>query len=76
MDVQMPEMNGLDATRNIRKLENKWAASIPIIAMTADAFSENIAECLAAGMNGHIAKPVDMKLVIKEIRRIKEEKRK
>ena len=76
MDVQMPEMNGLDATRNIRKMENKWAASIPIIAMTADAFSENIVECLEAGMNGHIAKPVDMKLVIKEIRRIKEEKRK
>ena len=76
MDIQMPEMNGLDATRNIRKLENKWAASIPIIAMTADAFSENIAECLEAGMNGHIAKPVDMKLVIREIRRIKEEKRK
>jgi len=76
MDVQMPEMNGLDATRNIRRLENKWAASIPIIAMTADAFSENVAECLAAGMNGHIAKPVDIKLVVKEIRRIKEEKRK
>ena len=74
MDVQMPEMNGLDATRHIRKLENKWAASIPIIAMTADAFSENVAECLKAGMNGHIAKPIDMKLVIKEIRRIKEEK--
>ena len=76
MDIQMPEMNGLDATRNIRRLENKWAASIPIIAMTADAFSENVAECLEAGMNGHIAKPVDMKLVIKEIRRIKKEKRK
>ena len=76
MDVQMPEMNGLDATRNIRRLDNKWAASIPIVAMTADAFSENIAECLDAGMDGHIAKPVDMKLVIKEIRRIKEDKRK
>jgi len=76
MDVQMPEMNGLDATRHIRKLANRWAASIPIIAMTADAFSENIAECLKAGMNGHIAKPIDLKLVIKEIRRIKEEKRK
>ena len=76
MDVQMPEMNGLDATRNIRRLENKWAASIPIIAMTANAFSEDVAECLAAGMNGHIAKPIDMKLVFKEIRRIKEEKRK
>ena len=75
MDIQMPEMNGLDAAKNIRKLDNPWAASIPIIAMTADAFSENVTECLDAGMNGHIAKPVDIKLVIKEIRRIKEEKR-
>ncbi len=75
MDVQMPEMNGLDATRQIRKLDNRWAASIPIIAMTADAFSENVAECLQAGMNGHIAKPIDLKIVIKEIRRIKEEKK-
>ena len=72
MDVQMPEMNGLDATRAIRKLDNPWAASIPIVAMTADAFSENIMECMDAGMNGHIAKPIDVKLVIKEIRRIKE----
>ena len=74
MDVQMPEMNGLDATRSIRQLEDPWASSIPIVAMTADAFSENITECLNAGMNGHIAKPVDIKLVIKEIRRIKEER--
>ena len=74
MDIQMPEMNGLDATRAIRKLENKWAASVPIVAMTADAFSENVTECLNAGMNGHIAKPIDIKLVIKEIRRIREGK--
>jgi CheY-like chemotaxis protein len=72
MDVQMPEMNGLDATRAIRKLEDPWASSIPIVAMTADAFSENVTECLNAGMNGHIAKPVDIKIVIKEIRRIKD----
>ena len=71
MDIQMPEMNGLDATRAIRDLEDPWASSIPIVAMTADAFSENVTECLEAGMNGHIAKPVDIKLVIKEIRRIK-----
>ena len=71
MDIQMPEMNGLDATRTIRKLENSWASSIPIVAMTADAFSENVTECMNAGMNGHIAKPIDIKLVIKEIRRIK-----
>jgi CheY-like chemotaxis protein len=74
MDVQMPEMNGLEATRNIRKLDQPWASSIPIIAMTADAFSENITESLNAGMNGHIAKPIDIKLVVKEIRRIKEER--
>ena len=74
MDIQMPEMNGLDATRTIRKLADPWASSIPIIAMTADAFSENVTECLNAGMNGHIAKPIDMKLVIQEIRRIKEER--
>jgi signal transduction histidine kinase/DNA-binding response OmpR family regulator len=72
MDVQMPEMNGLDATRAIRRMEDTWASSIPIIAMTADAFSENVTECLNAGMNGHIAKPFDVKLVIKEIRKIKE----
>jgi CheY-like chemotaxis protein len=75
MDVQMPEMNGLDATREIRKLDNSWACSIPIVAMTADAFSENVTECLNAGMNGHIAKPIDIKLVIKEIRRIREERK-
>ena len=73
MDIQMPEMNGLDATRAIRALDDPWASKIPIIAMTADAFSENVTECLNAGMNGHIAKPIDIKIVIKEIRRIKEE---
>ena len=73
MDIQMPEMNGLDATRAIRKLENKWAANLPIVAMTADAFSENVTECLQAGMQGHIAKPIDIKLVIKVIQKIKEE---
>ncbi len=72
MDIQMPEMNGLEATRKIRALDDPWASSIPIIAMTADAFSENVTECMNAGMNGHIAKPIDIKLVIKEIRRIKE----
>ena len=75
MDIQMPEMNGLDATRKIRALDDPWASSIPIIAMTADAFSENVTECLNAGMNGHIAKPIDINLVIKEIRRMKKKKR-
>ena len=76
MDIQMPEMNGLDATRAIRALKDHWAASIPIVAMTADAFSENVTECLEAGMNGHLAKPIDIKLVIKVIQKIKEESKK
>ena len=74
MDIQMPVMNGLDATRTIRKLEGDYAKSVPIIAMTADAFSENVTECLAAGMNGHIAKPIDIKHVLKEIRNIRRKK--
>ena len=74
MDIQMPVMNGLDATREIRKLENPYAAGIPIIAMTADAFSENVAECLEAGMNGHIAKPIDINTVIKELKKIRQAK--
>ena len=72
MDIQMPVMNGLEATREIRKLENPYAAGIPIIAMTADAFSENVAECLDAGMNGHIAKPIDINNVLKELRKIRQ----
>lgn len=60
MDVQMPEMNGYEATKEIRKLENKDLASIPIIAMTANAFEEDKQEALKSGMNGHIAKPIDM----------------
>jgi CheY-like chemotaxis protein len=71
MDIQMPVLNGLDATRAIRRLPDEWARHVPIIAMTADAFSENVTECLEAGMNGHIAKPIDMKLVLKEIREVK-----
>jgi CheY-like chemotaxis protein len=72
MDIQMPVMNGLDATRAIRAPPGGHAKTIPIIAMTADAFSENVAECLDAGMNGHIAKPIDINIVLKEIRKIKE----
>ena len=73
MDIQMPEMDGLEATRTIRALDDPWKSSLPIIAMTADAFAENVAECLEAGMQGHIAKPIDIKLVIKVIQKIKEE---
>ena len=60
MDVQMPVMNGYEATAAIRALDNKELASIPIIAMTANAFEEDKQEALKCGMNGHIAKPIDI----------------
>ena len=72
MDIQMPVMNGIEACRAIRALPEARKCAIPVVAMTADAFSENVAECMSAGMNGHIAKPIDMKLVLKEIRKVKE----
>ncbi len=60
MDIQMPEMNGYDATKEIRLLEHPNAKDIPIIAMTAHAYKEDIDEALASGMNGHLAKPIDI----------------
>ena len=60
MDIQMPVMNGYEATREIRQLQNKELASIPIIAMSANAFEEDRQEALKSGMNGHIAKPIDV----------------
>ena len=71
MDVQMPVMNGYEATRAIRRSSHELAKAIPIIAMTANAFSEDIQHSLAAGMNAHISKPVDMKMLEKTIRSIK-----
>ena len=61
MDVQMPVMNGYEAAREIRSLENKKLSSIPILAMTANVFEEDRREALRCGMNGHIAKPLDVK---------------
>ena len=71
MDVQMPVMNGYEATRAIRRSSHELAKKIPIIAMTANAFSEDIQHSLAAGMNAHISKPVEMKVLEKTIRSIK-----
>lgn len=68
MDVQMPVMNGYDATRAIRALEREDARKIPIIAMTANAFAEDEKEALNAGMDVHLAKPIDMDLLKKVIR--------
>ena len=61
MDVQMPVMNGYEATKAIRRSSHELAMTIPIIAMTANAFSEDIQHSLAAGMNAHVSKPVEMK---------------
>ena len=71
MDVQMPVMNGYDATKAIRRSSHEAAKKIPIIAMSANAFSEDIQNSLAAGMNAHISKPVEMKVLEKTIRSIK-----
>ena len=68
MDVQMPVMNGYEAARAIRALEREDAGSIPIIAMTANAFAEDEKDALDAGMDVHVPKPIDMELLKKAIR--------
>ncbi|MDR2093957.1 MAG: PTS transporter subunit EIIC [Treponema sp.] len=65
MDVQMPEMDGYEATRRIRALDAANAAKVPIIAMTANVFREDVEQCLAAGMNGHVGKPLNMEIVLR-----------
>ena len=70
MDVQMPVMNGYDSTRAIRGLDRPDARRIPIIAMTADAFAEDIQKAKEAGMNAHVAKPIDMKLLSEALREV------
>lgn len=69
MDIQMPILNGLEATKEIRGMQNSKKAEIPIIAMTANAFAKDVTDCLEAGMNAHIAKPVNLKLLMAEIRK-------
>ncbi len=65
MDIQIPVMDGYEATRAIRALEDADKASIPIVAMTANAFKEDVRSAEEAGMNGHIAKPIDVNVMLK-----------
>ena len=60
MDIQMPVMNGYEAARQIRSCENEDAKTIPILAMSANAFQEDVARSMDAGMNEHLSKPIDM----------------
>lgn len=70
MDVQMPVMNGFEATRQIRSLKDERLSRIPIVAMTADAFAEDVQACMECGMNGHMAKPVDTEKLAQYLRKI------
>ena len=72
MDIRMPVMNGYEATKAIRAMERPDAARIPIIAMTADAFSEDVKRCLDCGMDAHTAKPIDIKEVAHLLERLLE----
>lgn len=72
MDVQMPEMNGYEATRAIRNLEQGTGRHIPIIAMTANAFAEDIQEAMKSGMDAHVAKPIDMTFLVKTLDKLME----
>ena len=67
MDIQMPEMDGYEATRRIRALDLPNAKTIPIIAMTANVFREDIERCLEAGMSSHVGKPLDFDKVLEKL---------
>lgn len=74
MDVQMPVMNGREATVLIRQSERAYVSGIPIVAMTADAFAEDVQACLDCGMDGHISKPVNIQKVLHYLNKIKDKK--
>ena len=69
MDIQMPLMNGYDATKKIRAMDRPDAQLIPIFAMTADAFAEDIEAAKVAGMNSHLAKPLDIPAMMRELKK-------
>ena len=70
MDIQMPVMDGYEATRAIRQLKNREIAEIPIVAMTANAFDEDRKKAFECGMNSHIAKPVDVEILFDTLKKI------
>ena len=70
MDIQMPILNGYEATRQIRAMDSPCCKEIPILAMTANAFEEDRQDAIAAGMNGHLAKPIDLKALLKTLSEI------
>jgi len=69
MDIHMPEMDGYEATKQIRALEIPKAKTIPIIAMTANVFKKDIERCMAVGMNDHVGKPLDVEEVMTKLER-------
>jgi hemerythrin-like metal-binding protein len=69
MDIQMPEMDGLEATQRIRQINDDWATRVPILAMTANVFKEDIERCFEAGMNDHISKPIDFADLVSKLTR-------
>ncbi len=70
MDGQMPVLNGWETTKVLRACESEYIRTIPIIAMTADAFAEDVAKSMEVGMNGHVSKPVDMEILMREIKKV------
>ena len=70
MDIQMPIMDGYEATQAIRKMSRPDAITIPILAMTANAYQEDIDKALAVGMNGHLSKPIDLSILMRTLRRV------
>ncbi|HAQ51586.1 MAG TPA: hypothetical protein DCR12_02330, partial [Lachnospiraceae bacterium] len=70
MDIQMPRLNGYEAAMAIRNISDKNKASVPIIAMTANAFESDVSDAKKAGMNGHVAKPIDQEKLVEEIKKV------
>ena len=70
MDVQMPVMNGYEATRKLRNLGHPLAKTIPVIAMTANAFAEDVRDAMEAGMNAHVSKPIDMAVLEQTVKTV------